>query len=205
MKKFVTTLFIWALILPVAAWAHDPDQISYHFTKADNAGSLTVHFTPKSALDLLISMRAEFDENAIIRLTDYQEDFTQYFNETIQLQLNGKEISLQFNTAEFGGHDASINFKLVGFDGSYEGLELRLSSFTEIYRRTSNHLFIPDHQEVVLNLTNQYYSSINTKTGSADLGFINVPTGLMMVVIALALVIGFRARSAKKKTQVAAE
>lgn len=205
MKKLTKILLTWAMMLPLAAWAHDPDQISYHFAKADNTGTLTVHFTPKSALDLLISTKAAFDDGGAIRLADYEANFTQYFNDTIQLRLGGKDIKLEFNTAELGGHDASISFDLKGFEGSFEGLEVTVSSFTEIYRRTSNHLFFPGKEEVVLNLHNQHYSKVNTKATPFHLSILNSPYTLMIIVILSALTIGLRTGAFKKRLPVAAE
>lgn len=203
MKKFTKTLLIWALMLPLTAWAHDPDQISYHFTKSENTGSLTIHFTPKGALDLLLSRHAEFDENAVIRLADYEKDFTDYFNETILLQIDGKEIGFRFGNAAFGGHDASIRFDLTDFEGSYDNLNINISSFTEIYRRTSNHLFFPNQEEVVLNLANQRYTSLSTRT--AKLGTLMSPISMMLTVVVLALVVGLGSRSFKKKAKITVE
>ncbi len=203
MKKLTTTLIIWALMLPAMAWAHDPDQISYHFAKSGDHGTLTIHFTPKSALDLLLSLHTEFDENAVIRLADYQEDFTRYFNETILLQIAEKKIGFSFKEAEFNGHDASISFALTGFEGTYNDLNINISSFTEIYRRTGNHLFFPDQEEVVLNLANQRYASLSTRT--AKYGSLMSPISMMLSVIALALIIGVSSRSFKKKAKIAVE
>lgn len=193
------------MMLPLVAWAHDPDQISYHFAKADNTGTLTVHFTPKSALDLLISTNARFDESGAIRLVDYHEEFTQYFNETIQLHIDEKKISLRFSEAELGSHDASISFELTGFAGTYDNLNIEISSFTEIYRRTSNHLFFPDQEEVVLNLNNQYYSNLKGSATPFDLNILKSPVTLMIIVILSALLIGLRTGAFKKKLPVAAE
>ncbi|GAB5526109.1 MAG: hypothetical protein Roseis2KO_39810 [Roseivirga sp.] len=200
MKKLTRTLMIWALMLPTLAWAHDPDQISYHFAKSEDAGTLTVHFTPKSALDLLLSLHTEFDENAVIRLADYEEDFTRYFNETILLQVGEKKIGFSFREAAFGGHDASISFSLTGFEGSFDDLNINVSSFTEIYKRTSNHLFFPDQEEIVLNLANQRYSTLSPVT--AKYGSLMSPVSMMLSVIALALIVGLSSRSLKKKAKI---
>lgn len=209
MKKITKTLLIWALMLPTVTWAHDPDQISYHFTKSDNTGSLTIHFTPKGALDMLLSKHTEFDENAVIRLADYEEDFTEYFNETILLKIDGKEIGFRFGNAAFGGHDASIRFDLTGFEGSYDNLNINVSSFTEIYRRTSNHLFFPDQEEIILNLANQRYTSLSpataTATATAKYGSLISPVSMMLSVIVLALIIGFSQKFFRKKTPGTAE
>ncbi len=204
MKKLINTLLIWALIIPSAAWAHDPDQIGYRFTQTDGTGILTVHFTPKTAWDLLLSLHAEFDENTLIRLSDYQDDFTQYFNQTLELQLGQKMIHLKFREAEFGHHDASIQFELEGFEDSYDQVDIRISSFTEIYRRTSNHVFFPGEEEVILNLANQNYSNVRTEATPAYLSTINWPLMAMAGIILLGLMVGIRTRAFKKKIPAAA-
>lgn len=205
MKKLIKALLIGMLMLPLIVFAHDPDQISYHFSQEDEAGKLTVHFTPKSALDLLVSLHAEFDENEVIRLADYHTDFTDYFNKTIVLKLNGQDVRLQFVTAVFEEHDASITFNLKGFANSFQKVDLGMSSFTEIYRRTSNHIFLPGHEQVTLNLDVQHYATIDrpepTTTGSS----ISWTSGLMLVVIILGLIVGFKGVLVNKKVKMVVE
>lgn len=119
--------------------AHDPSQITYNFQKD---GSLQIHLTPKGAVDLLTTIVPELNQQAVINPNEYYDTFTAYFNETIHLQVGEESLDFSFLNADLAGHDAVMNFQVDDFSGDYTGYELELYSFTDVYRRVSNHVKI---------------------------------------------------------------
>jgi len=144
--KIFTVLLI-SLFFAGKVAAHDPSQITYYFQKD---GSLQVHLTPKGAVDLLTTIVPELNQQAVINPNDYYDTFTAYFNETIHLQVGGESLDFSFLNADLAGHDAVMNFQVNGFSGDYTGYELQLNSFTDVYRRVSNHVKIelPDQNQL---------------------------------------------------------
>lgn len=122
--------------------AHDPDQISYHFMRYGEGARLEIHLTPAGAFELVKSLHADLNDTSIIRLSDYTNDFETYFNETITLCLIEKDIKFKLATANLVQHDAVLHFDLVNFEGSFDAFDLTISSFTDIYRRTQNHVTV---------------------------------------------------------------
>lgn len=115
--------------------AHDPSQITYHFKKD---GELQIHLTPKGAVDLLSTILPELAHQAVINPNEYYDTFTAYFNETIEMQVGEESLGFSFLSADLAGHDAVMTFEVDGFAGDYIDYELRLNSFTDVYRRVSN-------------------------------------------------------------------
>lgn len=137
LKIFTVLLISFFFAGKVAA--HDPSQITYNFQKD---GSLQIHLTPKGAVDLLTTIVPDLNQQAVINPNEYYDTFTAYFNETIHLQVGEESLDFYFLNADLAGHDAVMNFQVDGFSGDYTGYELQLYSFTDVYRRVSNHVKI---------------------------------------------------------------
>ena len=145
MQRKIFILLITGLF-PLSLWAHDPDWIGYRFSQHGNKAQLTIQLTPKGALDLLGSIKPEVYDLESIRFADYKDEFNTYFNNTISLRIEGIELRLSLKEMNLHSHDSQMLFDLEGFRGSFDGYEIQLSSFTEIYRRAVNHIFIPTSQ-----------------------------------------------------------
>lgn len=141
--SFKYGLALFALFIITRVQAHDPSQITYDFNEA---GQLNIHLTPKGAFDVLQHIRPDLASESVLRLSDYYPDFTNYFNETIELTIAGKPIAFTLLKADLGKHDAIMVFKLVGFAGDYASYELFISSFTELYHRVNNTVSIPTQE-----------------------------------------------------------
>lgn len=139
--KFLLTFCLITLIT-LEVKAHDPDQISYHFMRFGEGAKLEIHFTPAGAFELIKSLHTDLNDTSIIRLSDYRNDFETYFNETISLCIAEKEIKLKLVNANLVQHDAILHFDLVNFQDSFDTFNLNISSFTEVYQKTRNHVTV---------------------------------------------------------------
>ena len=140
MMKYLATLLLTLLFH--AAQAHDPDQIGYHFRLNKEIPTLKVHFTPKSALDLIMYLKPELKDQEAIRLADYGADYEQYFSETVNLYVGGSAISFKLVESDLLQHDATLTFHLSGIPREVQGFQVVVTSFTEIYQRTINKVTI---------------------------------------------------------------
>ena len=180
--------------------AHDPSQITYHFKKD---GILEIHLTPKGAVDLLTTIQPKLEHQAVINPNEYYDTFNAYFNETIDLRLGEESLSFSFLSADLAGHDAVMTFQVDGYDGDYTGYDLRLHSFTNVYRRVSNQVkFELPHSNQICQLGQKEKScayispavdhgsppnpSIKTALSSGTLGWI---AGASFLVILLSVVL----------------
>ena len=122
------------------SWAHTPNQISYTFEQQADQGQLIVHLTPKGAMDLIQTIKPELREAAIINLYDYYDEFTEYFNENINLHIDGKEAHFSFLEANLIEHDASIAFAIDHFPASFDLVSIEVTAFLEVYQRVQNYV-----------------------------------------------------------------
>lgn len=155
-----TLILIALFLLNTAVRAHDPDQLSYHFMRLGEGIKLEVHFTPASAFDLLKSTDSRITDTTVIRLRDYQRSFEEYFNKTISLKMGSEPIALKLTAAELTQHDAVLYFDLPELEDTFDRFELTVSSFTEIYRNTKNHVTISDRKllkQFTLDAQNQVF------------------------------------------------
>lgn len=121
-------------------WAHTPNQISYTFEQQADQGQLTVHLTPKGAIDLIQTIKPELREAAIINLHDYLDEFTEYFNENIHLRIDGQNARFSFQNANLIEHDASIAFAVDHFPASFDLVSIEVNAFLEVYQRVQNYV-----------------------------------------------------------------
>ncbi|MFY0594341.1 hypothetical protein [Roseivirga sp.] len=126
--------------------AHDPDQFSYKFIQGKSANEMTVHLTPKSAFDLILSLRQELSDTAVITLKDYVVEYSEYFNKTVSLTIEGTPVDFILYATNLTEHDATLSFQINGYKGAFDDFELSITSFTEIYHHTENHITIPTTQ-----------------------------------------------------------
>ncbi|MEM9722161.1 MAG: hypothetical protein AAGA10_23035 [Bacteroidota bacterium] len=136
-RRIFMTLCTIFLLLPAVS-AHDPGQISYIFQTDAERATLTVHFTPKGAMDLLLQQRPALHNEPILYLENHLDVYTDYFNKQIHLAYQGRGLRFQLIEGDLLSHDAHLTFVVEDFPGSFEGMSLQVDSFTELYRRLSN-------------------------------------------------------------------
>ena len=93
--KFLTAFLI---LFNASFFTHNPDEISYDFVIDETSQTLTIHFTPKSAIDLLEHLKPELINKSVIKLADYLEDFTEYFNKTVALEIDDVQVHFKLRT-----------------------------------------------------------------------------------------------------------
>lgn len=120
--------------------AHNPNEITYNFDVNEGSKTLTIHFTPKAAIDLIRQIKPELQEESIIKLDDYSAEFTDYFNKTIDLKIENNDIQFSFISAELHEHDATILLNLVSVPENYERVEMQITSYLNIYKRVENYV-----------------------------------------------------------------
>lgn len=200
MKILTRLLFIACLCATstFAAMAHDPDQISYHFMRFGDGAKLEIHFTPASALEIVKSLNSNLNDSSIIRLSDYMYDFETYFNEHISLKISDIDIRLNLENAHLLQHDAVLNFSLTNFQGSFDEFNLGISAFTEIYRKTANHVTISGInilKQFTLDTFNQTFTHINS---DKDEQKSSSQWSLYILLTLLAIAIGFSNHKLRK-------
>ena len=163
-KTKILTILCCLLLSPVTTKAHAPDQINYIFEEDERGGRLTIHFTPQGAIDLITSLKPELAKEPIIKLKNYYDEFTAYFNRTIDLKVGGKRPKLIFKKGNLIPHDATMVYQLSGTPRFHGDFKISIASFIEIYRYTRNH--------VTVNLANRQEKCVldrSRKTCSFDL------------------------------------
>ena len=138
------------------AWAHEPNQITYHFQETEKSG-LTIYLTPKTIIDLLQNLYPELVDQTIIDFNSYQSDLELYFNHTIDLTINGQAQNLKWQGANLYQHEASLTFQLSDPPLSFNEFDLTLNSFVEIYQHPSNHIKVNSlYQQVSTILSSEH-------------------------------------------------
>lgn len=145
--------------------AHSLNQINYVFDKDEKGGFLKVHFTPKGAIDLLVTLKPELKDQSTIRLQDYFAEYSEYFNRTIDFKIDEKPLEFEVEKGDLTSHDATLVFRFKN-DLTYEGaIDVKVTSFTEILRRIKNYI-------IVVTPIEKYQCTLTTNNPSCSL---NIP------------------------------
>ncbi|MEL6866434.1 MAG: DUF6702 family protein [Bacteroidota bacterium] len=136
-------LLMIGMHIAMGSLAHSPNQFTYYFEQQEDKASLQLHLTPQSAIDLLLELRPELDQQAIIKPNDHVGLISQYLNQKVVMNINGQSINLVFQAAKLGQHDAIMWFELSNFPGSFEGFDLQINAFTELYRQVWQEVSVP--------------------------------------------------------------
>ena len=118
------------------SWAHSPNEIGYVIDPSN--GTLSVHSTQRGLIDLIKSLKPELNDEIQFNLNKERVTFTEYFNSTIMICLDDKEVELTLKEARLESHDAILLFTYQQETNTFNDISLKISSFTEIYRRTKN-------------------------------------------------------------------
>jgi len=164
--KYLIVLFLSFIYVGVSS--HNTNEITYEFELNKTNNTLLIHFTPKSAIDLIRTINPELKQETIIKLDDYHADFTDYFNKTINLKVENSMVYFSFVYADLQSHDAVFGLKIIGIPKEYNQLELEITSFLEVYKRTTNFVMFKtenNYLEYNLDKDNRIYkSTINDET-----------------------------------------
>ncbi len=131
---FVLLVMVVGVVGPLAA--HNPGEISYVFQQETK--TLTLHCTTKSIIDLIQYLDPEAKRLSTIKLENYREEYVNYFNDNIELCVNGERVALVIVNSNLDRHDATIEFNLLGGPKTWKEVEITINSFTQIYRKPYN-------------------------------------------------------------------
>nr|WP_299341896.1 hypothetical protein [Allomuricauda sp.] len=201
---FLYGLIAVVLMYSTTVFSHQPNQLTYTFRLKEDVSTLTIHFTPKTVLDILEFLNPELKSATKINLNAYQKDLSQYFGERISLNednLNGKLVVGETNLVS---HDAYITFVLEDSVDFSKGFKITVNSLTDIYSRLENFVFVKYQGSTARYvLSNKERNAVWKHTrfnADKQLGFMGIPTsGLILCVtfIGFSLYIYFSKRSTK--------
>ena len=127
------------MLLSLSVYAHDPTEITYVFEEDE----LTIHLTPKGALDLISFIIPRLTEQESIHLTSYIQEYEDYFNNRIDIKSSGRSIGLAYSMSDLTKHDSFIRFRLLNFDKDYSTTIIVVSAFEGVYQHVSNKVILP--------------------------------------------------------------
>lgn len=135
-------LLVISLLNSFLLIAHNANEINYILEKKQDNWQLAIHLTPQTAIQLIEHLKPELREQSVIRLADYYDNFTDYFNKSIQVQLENTATVLRFLDADLNHHDAVMYFKILNAPDSFESYSIKIESFVEVFRRLSNQVTV---------------------------------------------------------------
>lgn len=130
--------FLLMVAVPATVFSHSINQVSYNFDSVNNENTLTIHFTTAGAIGLIKTIKPELKKTSVIRLKDYTSEFTDYFNETINLTVNGKKVNFVYFYQDLLNHDAKLVFKLTRNLQNAENIKIKITSFLPLYKKMKN-------------------------------------------------------------------
>ena len=179
------SIFILSLFSCTVLSAHNFNEVTYIIEKPAENWQLSIHFTPKTAIDLLEYLHPELKEENVLRLADYYADFTAYFNETIQLSLDDQTVELQLRQAQLNLHDAAMNFELLGAPDVFKDYTIKVNSFLKIFQNPINVVKV-----ITKNNTKTCHLNKQTRICSTQIQSAAIPlkdpmlmTGLLLFII----------------------
>jgi len=151
-KKYFSLLC--GLLTCLFSWAHHPDEISYLF-QLDN-GTLRIHLTQKSILDLVEYLHPHLKNEAQIALPRYERDIQHYFSDYLQVTIGQQTIGLNLVEMDLAKHNAAMVFELLHLPRQMETIEISMKTFTHMYGNAKNHILVHSpNQKYHFQLDNQ--------------------------------------------------
>ena len=155
-------LFAAVMLLTSLVNAHNPDEVAYFFSVQRSEPELIIHFTPKAAVDLIRFLNPELKTKPVIKLEDYLDDFESYFNKTVQLYLENRDVTFQLVDSNLYEHDATLYFKLNAEVASGADFDITITSYLDIYKHIKNFVSVKTPTKTykcVLNATDVHCST----------------------------------------------
>ena len=122
----------------LSVFAHSPYEISYEINLNQEHPTLTVHLTPKTALDLVSYLKPELANQTVIKLDDYTKEYTEYINENLLVFADEQAVHFIFQQANLSQHDATLVFTIAQLPALASHFKLTANCFTDIYRKPQN-------------------------------------------------------------------
>ncbi len=90
---------------------------------------MKVHLTSITVFDLLYSIEPELQSQESLNLKSYIDEYEAYFNEHIDLEINGESKSLRYDASNLIVHDSWINFEIMDHKSELENYSITVEGF----------------------------------------------------------------------------
>lgn len=150
-SNIILRFLLWGIfLLPVCVFGHIENEASYIISDR----SMTVHLTPQTVYDILSGEGIASSHDEVIDFGDHLDFLEKYFNDCLDLKINGSVVSFQLESADLEGHDAEIRFALDNLPVTPREFSVHINCITGIYNRPSNFVkWISGGQEHTCMLT----------------------------------------------------
>ena len=108
---------------------HSARDIGFEFIHKNNQNVVEVSLTSQTIIDLLYTIRPDLKEQTSLNLSQYHDDYEAYFNQHIELLLNGKKRRLKLTDANLIVHEASIHFLIEDFQSNINSYSITIGGF----------------------------------------------------------------------------
>ena len=136
MYRNLFTLVVILLLAYQSIHAHARTEIGFRFTEEEQKTYLEIHLTSLTLFDLLHHLYPELKSRESLNLGHYTADYEAYFNQILDLELNGEEQKLEYVESNLIIHDATIKFMIEDFNDSITGYHIAVSGF-DFYQKPS--------------------------------------------------------------------
>ncbi|MEM1406750.1 MAG: hypothetical protein AAGG59_08250, partial [Bacteroidota bacterium] len=133
-KKIV--FVVSTVLISSLSYGHSPTEISFRFTEENQKKYLQVHLTSITLFDMLYHLKPELKSRESLNLGHFIADYEAYFNQHIDLNLNGQDQVLEYVESNLIIHDASIKFLIRNFDEEINEYHMSVGGF-EFYSKPS--------------------------------------------------------------------
>ncbi|MEM9361746.1 MAG: hypothetical protein AAGA43_03875 [Bacteroidota bacterium] len=190
MKKIILyTLAILFLLFSETGHSHQPNQLTYTFKLDKDVSTLTIHFTPKTLIDILESVKPELKGASSINLNGHKDDFLRYFSERILLNKANLEGRLSIGEMNLLAHNAFITFILADSIDAPCGLEIEVNSLTDVYSKLENFVFVRHQGETARFVLSNEQRVANWKPSKFDnekqLGFLGIASSWKVFALSI--------------------
>lgn len=159
--------FFALFVVGLLTHAHSPTELGFKFVEENDQTYLEIHLTTITLFDLLYSVEPELKTSESLNLSQYVTTYEAYFNQALDLNLNGRDRELAYVDANLIVHDASIKFLVKDFEEDISSYALTIGGFAFYQKPSFTVLFRT-------NSVDQTY--FLNKVENACAGFGNQPT-----------------------------
>ena len=139
--------------------AHAPNDITYTINLTEGSGEVTLYLTPKTIIDLLVHHDSTLQDSAFIPINKSTGKLESYFNETVEVILDQKRISMAYKASDLMKHDATFTLTINDYQGIPDTVTIASNAFREVYFNSRHHVIISADQQThhcKLNESNSY-------------------------------------------------
>lgn len=138
---WILLVISWIASYPVRLLAHSPSDLILSFEVEDNELILRMHTTQQTAIDIIKNDRKDIKGNNL-NLNSMASLFEDFFNETIDLKINGSPMEICIETMDLNRHDSFIKFGLSQSMPQVLSFSVNIACL-DFYSNPSYHIELP--------------------------------------------------------------